>query len=98
MQVPMILEFPASYCHLARGIMQVYLPYFYIKWVSFIKYDTVRQHEFNNSSYSLKLNLVSFLDYLTCDNEWEILTNESLVCDGFSHCSDRSDESSDCCK
>ena len=29
MQVTMILEFPASYCHLARGIMQVYLLYFF---------------------------------------------------------------------
>ena len=28
MQVTMIMEFPASHCHLARGIMQVYLLYF----------------------------------------------------------------------
>ena len=30
MQVTMILEFPASYCHLARRIMQVYLLYFFV--------------------------------------------------------------------
>ena len=29
MQVTIILEFPASYCYLARGIAQVYLLYFY---------------------------------------------------------------------
>ena len=28
MRVTMILEFPASYCHLARGIAQVFLLYF----------------------------------------------------------------------
>ena len=28
MQVTIILEFPASYCYLARGIAQVYLLYF----------------------------------------------------------------------
>ena len=30
MRVTMILKFPASYCHLARGIAQVYLLYFWI--------------------------------------------------------------------
>ena len=29
MRVTIILEFPASYCHLARGMAQVYLLYFY---------------------------------------------------------------------
>ena len=29
MRVTMILEFPASNCHLARGIVQVYLLYFF---------------------------------------------------------------------
>ena len=29
MRVTMIWEFPASYCHLARGITQVYLLYFF---------------------------------------------------------------------
>ena len=31
MRVTMILEFPASYCHIARGIAQVYLLYLYSK-------------------------------------------------------------------
>ena len=30
MQVTMIFEFPASYCHLARGITQVYLLFFFL--------------------------------------------------------------------
>ena len=29
MRVTMILEFPASYCHLSRGIAQVYIDYIY---------------------------------------------------------------------
>ena len=31
MQVTMILEFPASYCHPARGIVQVYFAVFFFK-------------------------------------------------------------------
>ena len=30
MQVTKILEFPSSYCNLARGIAQVYLLYFFL--------------------------------------------------------------------
>ena len=33
MQVTMILEFPAGYCHLARGIAQVYLLYFFTNFL-----------------------------------------------------------------
>ena len=31
MRVTLILEFPESYCYLARGIAQVYLLFFYIR-------------------------------------------------------------------
>ena len=29
MRVTMLLEFPVGYCHLARGIVQIYLLYFF---------------------------------------------------------------------
>ncbi|XP_072034200.1 uncharacterized protein [Amphiura filiformis] len=36
------------------------------------------------------------IDYVFCDNGWEILGSEDLICDGIFHCSDRSDEPMDC--
>ncbi|XP_072023425.1 CUB and sushi domain-containing protein 1-like isoform X3 [Amphiura filiformis] len=36
------------------------------------------------------------IDYVLCDNGWEILGSEDLICDGIHQCSDRSDEPLDC--
>ena len=56
MQVTMILEFLASYCHLARGVAQVYLLYFCFGLCVVICFCLLHLYIFKNTWFLFKAN------------------------------------------
>ncbi|XP_072019597.1 uncharacterized protein [Amphiura filiformis] len=57
----------------------------------------VRRYAFPRRGFYMELSeYTDAIDYVFCDNDWQILDRDDLICDGIYQCSDRSDEPEEC--